>query len=63
MVYSIYFQNTAINVCGMQKKVYNSAFKALQCLLDLQPKASIPDLTVQFGCTNVRSLAVDILKR
>ncbi|KAL3860252.1 hypothetical protein ACJMK2_010401 [Sinanodonta woodiana] len=50
-----------VRLSGLQKKLYCSALKAVENLLDLQEKTSIKELAVQFGCTGAITLAQEAL--
>jgi len=54
---------TAIRVSGMKnKKIYNSALRAIECLLDLQSKVTVTDLVIQFGCPEAKQLTLQLLQ-
>ncbi|XP_071496798.1 origin recognition complex subunit 6-like [Diadema antillarum] len=53
---------SAVQLSGVNKKVYTNSFKTLQTLLDLQPTVTLRDLAVQFGCIGVVDSAQVILK-
>ncbi|KAK3603432.1 hypothetical protein CHS0354_009415 [Potamilus streckersoni] len=52
---------SAVRLSGLQKKLYCTALKAVENLLDLQEKISIKELAVQFGCTDAIPLAQEAL--
>lgn len=54
---------TAARLSGTTKKSYASSIKVLECLLDLQPRITIGDLAVQFGCTEAKTLAMQVLSK
>ncbi|XP_077983364.1 origin recognition complex subunit 6-like [Glandiceps talaboti] len=55
-------KDIAIKLSGIQKKTYNLTLKTLENALDLQPKLTVRDLAVQFGCVQATSLAQQTLK-
>eukprot|EP00058_Branchiostoma_floridae_P019199 XP_002604688.1 hypothetical protein BRAFLDRAFT_228799 [Branchiostoma floridae] len=56
-------KDIAVRLSGVSKKVYSNALQTLGRLLDMQPRASVKDLCVQFGCVGAADLAKDILHR
>lgn len=46
-------KESAVQLSGVNKKVYANSFKTLQTLLGLNPTVTIRDLAVQFGCVGV----------
>ncbi|XP_064641224.1 origin recognition complex subunit 6-like [Lineus longissimus] len=52
----------AVKLSGQNKRIYTSSHKALECLLDMQPKITIREMAVQFGCTGAVELAHNVLK-
>lgn len=56
-------QDLCVRLGGTNKKSYASSMKVLQCLLDLQPKTTVADLCVQFGCTSAKTLANQVLEK
>ncbi|XP_078609037.1 origin recognition complex subunit 6-like [Branchiostoma floridae x Branchiostoma japonicum] len=54
-------KDIAVRLSGVSKKVYSNALQTLGRMLDVQPRASVKDLCVQFGCVGAADLAKDIL--
>ncbi|XP_045149718.1 origin recognition complex subunit 6 isoform X3 [Echinops telfairi] len=51
-----------IKLSGLNKKMYQSCLKSLECLLGLKSNIGIRDLAVQFSCTEAVNLASKILQ-
>lgn len=47
---------------GLNKKIYQSCLKSLECLLGLNSNIGIRDLAVQFSCTEAVSMAAKLLQ-
>ncbi|XP_041456075.1 origin recognition complex subunit 6-like [Lytechinus variegatus] len=55
-------KESAVQLSGVNKKVYANSFKTLQTLLGLNPTVTIRDLAVQFGCVGVIEHANQVLQ-
>lgn len=53
----------AIKLSGLNKQLYQSSLRALECLLGLEAPLGLRDLAVQYGCTDALKLAAQILDR
>ncbi|XP_006872637.1 PREDICTED: origin recognition complex subunit 6 [Chrysochloris asiatica] len=51
-----------IKLSGLNKKMYQSCLKSLECLLGLKSNTGIRDLAVQFSCTEAVNMASKILQ-
>ncbi|XP_075393148.1 origin recognition complex subunit 6 isoform X2 [Tenrec ecaudatus] len=51
-----------VKLSGLNKKMYQSCLKSLECLLGLKSNIGIRDLAVQFSCTEAVNLASKILQ-
>lgn len=51
-----------IKLSGLNKKMYQSCLKSLECLLDVNSNIGIKDLAVQFSCTEAVNMASKILQ-
>lgn len=47
---------------GLNKKIYQSCLKSLECLLGLNSNIGIRDLAVQFSCTEAVNMAAELLQ-
>ncbi|XP_070575334.1 origin recognition complex subunit 6-like isoform X2 [Ptychodera flava] len=56
-------KDVASKVAGMKKRAYTHTLKTLENSLDLQPKLTVRDVAVQFGCVQATALAQQILQR
>ncbi|MGH0131488.1 UNVERIFIED_CONTAM: hypothetical protein FKN15_077130 [Acipenser sinensis] len=52
-----------VKLSGLNKNVYQSHLKPLECMLGLETQMGIRDLAVQRGCTEAVNTAVKILPR
>ena len=55
-------KKTAIQLSGLTKKVYNNAYKAIECILGKRKQISLRDFAVLFGCTSVLAFAEELLE-
>ncbi|KAM6977848.1 origin recognition complex subunit 6 [Aplochiton taeniatus] len=53
----------AIKLSGLNKKVYRSNLKSMECLLGLESHLCIRDLAVQYGCVEAVKVASQIIGR
>ncbi|XP_036439917.1 origin recognition complex subunit 6 [Colossoma macropomum] len=53
----------AIKLSGLNKKVYQSSLKSLECMLGLQSSVGLRELAVQYGCLDAVKVASQILER
>ncbi|XP_062327276.1 origin recognition complex subunit 6 [Osmerus eperlanus] len=53
----------AIQLSGLNKKLYQSDLKSMECLLGLESHLGLRDLAVQYGCMDAVKLAAQILER
>ncbi|KAI4899873.1 hypothetical protein NFI96_012072 [Prochilodus magdalenae] len=53
----------AIALSGLNKKVYQSSLKSMECMLGLQTSVGLRELAVQYGCLNAIKVASQILER
>ncbi|XP_063045151.1 origin recognition complex subunit 6 isoform X2 [Engraulis encrasicolus] len=53
----------AVKLSGINKKIYQSSFKSLECMLGLNANMSLRDLAVQYGCMDAVKVADQILER
>ncbi|XP_026884093.2 origin recognition complex subunit 6 isoform X1 [Electrophorus electricus] len=53
----------AIKLSGLNKKIYQSSLKSLECMLGLQSRVGLGDLAVKYGCTDAIKMASQILQR
>ncbi|ESO01099.1 hypothetical protein HELRODRAFT_125158, partial [Helobdella robusta] len=53
----------AIKLSGLTKKSYTTAIKILQQMLNMKQDMSISNLSIQFGCSEAKQLAINIFKR
>ncbi|XP_036399100.1 origin recognition complex subunit 6 [Megalops cyprinoides] len=53
----------AIKLSGLNKKLYQSSLKSMECMLGLESHMGLRDLAVQYGCTEAVTVAAKILKR
>lgn len=54
---------TAIKLSGMPRKLYQNAYKAIECILGKQKRVTIRDLAIMYGCISSVTLAEQVLKR
>ncbi|XP_043937828.1 origin recognition complex subunit 6 [Protopterus annectens] len=52
-----------IKLSGLNKTVYQSCLKSLECLLGLDSNFGIRDLAVQYGCMEAVNMAAAVLQR
>ncbi|XP_030622768.1 origin recognition complex subunit 6 [Chanos chanos] len=53
----------AIKLSGLNKKLYQSHLKSMECILGLQSNMGLRDLAVQYGCMDAVKIASQILQR
>ncbi|XP_062846030.1 origin recognition complex subunit 6 [Trichomycterus rosablanca] len=53
----------AIKLSGLNKKIYQSSLKSMECMLGLQSSLGLRDLAVQYGCMEAVNAASQILER
>ncbi|KAM4602776.1 origin recognition complex subunit 6 [Polymixia lowei] len=53
----------AIKLSGINKKLYQSHLKAMECLLGLESHPGLRELGLQYGCMDAVKLAAQILER
>ncbi|KAL7833388.1 hypothetical protein AOLI_G00283480 [Acnodon oligacanthus] len=53
----------AVKLSGLNKKVYQSSLKSVECMLGLQSSAGLRELAVQYGCLDAVKVASQILER
>ncbi|NWS73673.1 ORC6 protein, partial [Crotophaga sulcirostris] len=56
-------KSSFIKLSGLNKTMYQSSMKSLECLLEVKPRVGMRDLAVQFCCTEAVSTASKILQR
>ncbi|XP_066509722.1 origin recognition complex subunit 6-like [Hoplias malabaricus] len=52
-----------IKLSGLNKKVYQSSLKSMECMLGLQSSVGLRELAVQYGCMDAVKTAAQILER
>nr|XP_006641435.1 PREDICTED: origin recognition complex subunit 6 [Lepisosteus oculatus] len=52
-----------IKLSGLNKKMYQSLLKSMECLLGLESQIGLRDLAVQYGCIDAVTTAAKILER
>ncbi|XP_022521681.2 origin recognition complex subunit 6 [Astyanax mexicanus] len=53
----------AIKLSGLNKKIYQSSLKSMECMLGLQSSVGLRELAVQYGCMEAVKVASQILQR
>ncbi|XP_017579743.1 origin recognition complex subunit 6 [Pygocentrus nattereri] len=53
----------AVKLSGLNKKVYQSSLKSVECMLGLQSSVGLRELAVQYGCMDAVKVASQILER
>ncbi|KAJ8417721.1 hypothetical protein AAFF_G00225640 [Aldrovandia affinis] len=53
----------AVKLSGLNKKIYQSSLKSMECMLGLESHLGLRDLAVQYGCTEAVQAAATILER
>lgn len=70
MIYSLYdivsvfdLKEYAIKLSGLNKKLYQSNLRSMECMLGLNTNLGLRDLAVQYGCMDAVKVAGQILQR
>ncbi|KAI1890202.1 hypothetical protein AGOR_G00171250 [Albula goreensis] len=52
-----------VKLSGLNKKMYQSSLKSMECMLGLETHLGLRELAVQYGCTDAVNASATILKR